>query len=348
MIDKLQTIFTDTAVIGLDIGLDSIKMVEVDHAKQSKVLRTYGIAEHDLALDGYWDSTRLRQIGNIIEDIMKKGHFGGVKTVMSVMSKNVYVTTMDFELTWSKKIIDAEIKKQARYFLPYPPEEMRVSWSIIKDDPRIQEYTGKQRVIINALPDFVIENSKNLLEHINLDGIALENQTLSQIRSTLYPDKGATILMDIGASQTTFSIVVNGVLRSSSHIAHGSDSISDVMSEDLGVDAKTAERFKRDLNMVNLYELPKPLADSIRTWHVELQTFVDLNKKISQDPAKIVITGGGVMTPGLIESFSSFSVPVFSANPLRQVKLPQEYQPYVLPIANQLSTAIGLSIRTDI
>jgi len=94
--------FSDKTIIGLDIGSDSIKMVEIMHSKNGKQLETYGIAKHGLALDGYWDSSRLRQIGNIISEIMKAGNFAGVKTVMSVQSKDVYVTTMDFESTWNK------------------------------------------------------------------------------------------------------------------------------------------------------------------------------------------------------------------------------------------------------
>jgi type IV pilus assembly protein PilM len=339
--------FTDSIIVGLDIGSESIKMVEVEHTKEAKTLRTYGLVKHNLQLEGYWDSTRLRQVASLIEEVMNQAHFSGVKTVMSVMSKDVYVTTMDFELTWNRKQIDAEVKKQAPYFLPYPPEEMRVSWTVIKDDPRIQSYTGKQRVIINALPDFVIENSKNLLEHVNLDGIALENQTLSQIRSTLQPDKGNSVLVDIGSHQTSFSIIVDGVLRSSSHIPHGASEVTKKIAEGLGVDDESADHFKYDINLVNLYDLPDAISDALRTWRVELQTFVDLNRKVAQDPAKVIITGGGASTPGLIESMQSFPIPVFLANSMRQIKVTKEYQPYIIPIANQLSTAIGLAIRTD-
>jgi len=336
------------AVIGLDIGADSIKMVEVNHGDQFQEIATYGIAKHSLGVDGYWDGSRLRQLATIVEDILDSGNFAGVKTVMSVQSKDVYVTTMDFDAGWSKKMIQDEIDRQAPYFLPYPPDEMRLSWSLIQNDPRIMKFTGKQRVIINALPDFVIENSKNLLEHCNLDGAALENQTISQTRCALSPDTGNTVLVDIGGKNMTFSIIVDAILRSSSHLPIGTDKISTDLSTALGLDVPVAEYFKRDLGLVNLYHLPKPLQDSLVVMRSELQNFVDLNKKVAQDPGKIVITGGGVYTPGFIEFFHDFPVPVYVANCLRQVRVPQSFQPYLMPMINQLSTSIGLALRDDV
>jgi Tfp pilus assembly PilM family ATPase len=340
--------FSDKTIVGLDIGTDSIKMVEISHTESGRQLLTYGVARHALNLDGYWDSSRLRQLGTIIEDLLNSGDFTGVKTVMSVQSKDVYVTTMDFEASWNKKMIQDEIDRQAPYFLPYPPDEMRLSWSLIKNDPRIMAYTGKQRVIINALPDFVIENSKNLLEHVNLDGAALENQTISQLRAALTPDHGNTVLVDIGGKHTTFSIIVDGVLRSSSHIAIGTDKIGQDLALALGVDEPIGEYFKRDLNLVNLFHLPKQVMDNLTVLKSELETFVELNKKVSQDPQKVVVTGGGVYTPGFIEFFREFPIPVYVANCLRQTKLPDTYHPYIIPMVNQLSTAIGLALRNDV
>jgi type IV pilus assembly protein PilM len=340
--------FSDKTLIGLDIGTDSVKMVEVSHTAQAPELITYGMAKHSLTLEGYWDSTKLRQLSTIIEDIMNSGNFAGVKTVISVQSKDVYVTTMDFEASWNKKLIQEEIDKQAPYFLPYPPDEMRLSWSVIENDPRIKAYTGKQRVIINALPEFVIENSKNLLEHVNLDGVALENQTLSQIRSTLNPDAGNTLLVDIGAKQTTFSIIVDGFLRASSHIPVGGGKTSMDLSKSLGIEPNIAENFKRDLNLVNLFSIPKELIDTYTVIKSELQTFYELNKKVAQDPQKIVITGGGILIAGFLEFLKDFPVPVYLGNCLRNIKVNPEILPYILPQSSSLSTALGLGLKNDI
>ncbi len=348
MINKIFNILQDKHIIGLDIGTESIKAVEIAHHEGQKELVTYGIAKHGVNLDGYWDATRFRQISTIVEDILNTGRFKGIKTVMSVQSKDVYVTTMDFEEGWGKELIKSEIEKQAPYFLPYPPDEMRLSWNQVQDDKRIVSYTGKQRYIINALPDFVIDNSKNLLEHINLDGVALENQSRSQIRSCLQPDQGNTILVDIGGQFTTFSIVVQDVLRSSAHINIGAEKMTKDLALSMGISDESAENFKRDMGLVNLYQIPPQILDTFKTLKTELTTFVELNRRIAQTPDKIVLTGGAIMTPGLYEFFKEYPIPVFIANPIKNVAVPPNLLPYISPIANQLSTAIGLALRTDV
>jgi type IV pilus assembly protein PilM len=348
VIQKIFNMFQDKHVIGLDIGTESIKAVEIAHHEGQKELVTYGIAKHGVNLDGYWDSTRFRQISTIVEDILETGRFKGIKTAMSVQSKDVYVTTMDFEEGWTKDLIQKEIEKQAPYFLPYPPDEMRLSWNAVQDDKRVVSYTGKQRYIINALPDFVIDNSKNLLEHVNLDGAALENQSRSQIRSVLAPDSGNTVLVDFGGQYTTFSIVVQGVLRSSAHIQIGAEKIKHDLSQALGISEESAEYFKRDMGLVNLYQIPEQMLSTFKTLKTELTTFVELNRRIAQTPDKIVFTGGAILTPGFYEFMKEFPIPVFIGNPLKNVAVPPNLLPYISPIANQLSTAIGLALRDDI
>lgn len=338
--------FNDTTLIGLEISSIGIKIVEIKKSKSdnSFQLLTFGTATHSIDLEGYWNSNKLRQLSIIIEEILKTNHFTGLKTIMGIMSRHVYVTSMDFDSDVSKNKIQAEIERQAPYFLPYPPDEVHLSWKVSKTNPAITEYTNKQRINITALPDFVIENSKNLLEQINLDGISLENQTVSQIRSLLAGDVGNTILVDIGATQTTFSIIIDGILRSSSHIPFGSSQITKDLSSGLGVSLEVAENFKQDLHLVNLYQLPKPLLDFYKVLKTELTTFVELNQKIGQSPDKIVMTGGGVTSAGLIEFFKGYSLPVYVGNPLRNCNISRELLPLINPIANQLSTAIGLAM----
>jgi type IV pilus assembly protein PilM len=340
--------FNDKTLIGLDIGTHSIKMVEIAKSADSFNLKTYAIASHSLPLEGYWDGSRLKQFGQIIQDLLDQGNFDGIKTVVGVHSQDVYVTTMDFDASLQKSQIKAQVDKQAPYFLPYPPDEMRLSWSIIQTDPRISQYTGKQRVIITALPDFVIENSRNLLEHVDLDGVALENQTISQIRSSLGKDRGNTILVDIGANVTTMSILVDGILRSSSHFPLGTQMITNNLISQLGVNEESAEAFKRDLNLVNLYQLPVQITDFLKSLKSELQHYWELNKKSAQPANKIIFTGGGTSTAGFLEMFKGFPVPLFLANPLNNISFTNELSPYVVPVSNQLSTAIGLAMRKDV
>jgi Tfp pilus assembly PilM family ATPase len=338
-------LFANTELIGLDIGTDSVKMVEVDHAKGSGHITTFGIERHQLEIDGYWNSTILRSLSKTINNILNKSDFIGVKTVMSVRSKDVYVTTMDFAPTATKQQIAKEINEQAPYFLPYPPEEMRLSWSTVTLPPGMQ----KKRIVINAIPDFVIENAKNLLEHINLDGVALENQTLSQIRAICPENTGNTILIDVGASHTIFSILVDKVLRATTFINSGSGKMSRDISEALGVDAEIADHFKKDLGLVNLTELPAPFLDYFEIVASELRNFEKMNIAVGQKAERVLITGGGAYSAGLVTFLiGQTSLPVTLQPPTQGLLLSTMITPYISPFLHELSTAIGLAKRSEL
>jgi Tfp pilus assembly PilM family ATPase len=194
----------------------------------------------------------------------------------------------------------------------------------------------------------VIENNRNLLEHLNLDGVALENQTKSQIRACLQGDREKTILVDIGANHTTFSMIINGVLRSSNSINIGSYKVTHELSKSLGIDDTVAEDFKKDLNLINLFTLPKQAMDFLIILKTELNMFVELNRKVNQNPNKIIFTGGGANIIGLANYFKTYPITIYFGDPLSRVTFSPEYLPYLTPLAHQLSTAIGLGLRDDI
>jgi type IV pilus assembly protein PilM len=337
--------FQDNNLIGIDIGTNSIKIVEINSTNGVKSLVTYGISRHNINLDGYWDTTKLRKISKIINDILDSGGFGATRVMIGIRSEEVYVTTMDFDLSATKKEISSEIDKQAKFFLPLPPDEMRLSWNIIEDDPRIQAYTNKQRVCINAAPEYILENNRNLLEHINLDGVGLENQTISQIRSVLGKDVGNTILIDLGSKHTTFSFVVDGVLRSSHSIGTGGEWLTKQISNNLGINYIVSENLKKDLAFVNLFSIPKPILDYFIIIRSELDQFIASNRKISQIPAKIVATGGGIHLTGMVNYFKDYHTPLFIANPEINLRIDPDHRDYAYPVINQLSTAIGLASK---
>jgi pyruvate/2-oxoglutarate dehydrogenase complex dihydrolipoamide dehydrogenase (E3) component len=103
-----------------------------------------------------------------------------------------------------------------------------------------------------------------------------------------------------------------------------------------------------DINLVNLFTLPKEVMENLTILKSELATFVELNRKVSQEPQKIVIVGGGVYSPGFVEFFKEFNTPVYVGNCLRRVLVTEDYKPYVYPIVSQLATALGLALREDI
>lgn len=336
--------FLYNSIIGLDIGAESVKLVELNHKKDGIYLSTYGSSSHDSTVSGYWDTKTISSLSNIIEKILDRGRFESVKAIASVTSKDVYVTILEFEKSTGKKYIQNQINNQSKYFLPYPPNEMRLSWSLLKNNPQVD----KQRVLVNALPDFVISNVKNILEYVNLDGLSLENQTLSQIRCLLQGDSGVTILVDIGGSYTSFSLIEEGILKSSSYVEHGVDRITKDLSEYLDISYEAADEFKKDLSMVNLYQIPNIINENLQIIKSELEIFTNLSIKSGHKVSKIVLTGGGVYTAGLVKFLNQLHPDVVIGNPTKYIQFDKNIKPYISPFIHQYTTAIGLAMKPGV
>jgi type IV pilus assembly protein PilM len=334
-------------ILGLDIGSSNLKMVEIKHNGDTKELVTYGVYKHELNLDGFWDNDKIDKFAKTIELIRKNANFKTMKTVVALPAKHVFVTTMDFEATWNKKMIQDEINRQARYFLPYPPDEMKVSWNLTATNETLVNVTGKQRVIINALPNFVVTNITNLLNRCNLEGVAFENQTLSLARAVLKGDTKNTILIDVGSVSTTYSIIINGTLRNSYTSNFGVKKLDEIIASSLGITVNQAESFKKDLSLVNLFELPLEVTNHINLIKGELSNFYQQNVKIAQNPEQVVITGGGILTPGIIQNLSKncVPIPIYEGFVKYDLKLDGQKKLSFAPLLNQFSTAIGLALR---
>jgi type IV pilus assembly protein PilM len=341
-------LFPDKRILGLDVGSNSLKVAEIKHNGEQKELITYGVANHKIDLDGYWDANKLQQFAEIITQLRKKAGISTLKTVVAIQSKHVFVTTMDFEISWNKRMIQEEINRQAKFFLPYPPDEMRLNWNIIPSKNNISSMTGKQRVVINALPNFVVENITNLLNRCSLEGVALENQTVSLARALVGNSRKNIIIVDLGAQNTTYSIIIDNILRNSFTSTVGFDRLDEAIQSSLGVSDKVGENFKKDLGLVNLFELPKEFTDHYSIIKGELNTFYEQNIKIAQIPEEVIITGGGVNTAGFVKFISSFTIPVTIGRINTDLHLDQNKKDTFSPLSSILTTSIGLALRDDV
>jgi type IV pilus assembly protein PilM len=350
--NSFTQIFSSTDIIGIDIGSESIKMAEIDHSDGME-LTTFGVGRHELDLSGYWNAKTLKSLSTIITTILNQSGFAAIKAIISVPSKDVFVTTIDFPAGTKREQIESDVATQAQFFLPYTADEMRLSWSYINDEDEKKDVLDKPiKVVLNALPEFVIENTRNLLEHLSLDGIALENQTLAQIRSMFKKKEEinkdeAVILIDIGSTQTVFSLVKGVKLLASTFINVGSHSVTNNIAESIGLDIDIAEYFKRDLSFVNLTNLPKAMQDYLMILDHELQEFIEVTKHINAKPIRVVLTGGGVYTAGILNYFHNYELEFNIGDPLNRITIAQKLIPYISPVIHELSAAIGLAMRVS-
>ncbi|MGL4758473.1 MAG: hypothetical protein ACRCXZ_04005, partial [Patescibacteria group bacterium] len=124
--------------------------------------------------------------------------------------------------------------------------------------------------------------------------------------------------------------------------------LDEAIQNSLGITRKSAENFKKDLGLVNLFELPKEFSNHISLIKAELKNFYDQNIKIAQIPEQVIVTGGGVLTAGLLKLVSDFPIPVKIGKVSKDLYIEDLKNKSLSPISSSLTSAIGLALRDDV
>jgi Tfp pilus assembly PilM family ATPase len=129
----------------------------------------------------------------------------------------------------------------------------------------------------------------------------------------LHPGTDRTLLVDVGASQTVYALVLEnqGVLAGSFPI--GSDLWTDAIAASRGLSYGEAENLKRSKDLFSSPAAFLELEESLADWENELKRAVGEwlqdNEELNLKPGglQVVLTGGAVLQPGLLAHLNSRS-----------------------------------------
>ncbi|MCH2174666.1 MAG: pilus assembly protein PilM [Lentisphaeria bacterium] len=148
----------------------------------------------------------------------------------------------------------------------------------------------------------LIEDAPCFLKDVFLEGDALA-ATLIQSESNI-PENEIHAILDIGAENTTLSIVVNKQMVFTSSIMFGGDYFTDEVAKAHGLNRFDAERAKESLSLMTL-DGPSPLLNASKTLIQELQvTFeswqTQQNVDLEATPLRTIhLSGGSAKIKGL-------------------------------------------------
>jgi cell division protein FtsA len=185
----------------------------------------------------------------------------------------------------------------------------------------------------------ILNNVEKLFSNENLE-IQIIPTPLASVRSILSPEDAeiGTIIIDLGAGQTTISFVKEGDLFHFVTIANGLSETTNELAIILRTDIKTAEEIKKEYSDLSLRDsiknnkkakekdkifvseksllFSKKTIQKITQNHLEriFNTLQKEIKKVSKNnnfPGGIILTGGGAKIPGILSFTKSyFKLPV--------------------------------------
>ena len=360
----------DTSVLGIDIGSSSIKIVQLRKKKGQAVLETYG----ELALGPYTQTETGRatnlstdKISEALIDLLRESKTSTKKCGVSIPIGSSFVTLIELPKV-SQKELAQMIPLEARKYIPVPISEVYLDWWVIpeqsdsaerEEDEKPQE-TGsamaskkeieKVQVLIVAIHNEVISRYQEIITKTGLESSFIEIEIFSTIRAVIGENRGAIMILDMGASSTKLYMVERGIVRSSHTVNRGSQDITLALSSSLGISIAEAEDIKRTFG-TKQNPREKEIIDTISLttdyiFSEANRVLSSYQKKYNKNVGKIVMTGGGVGYNGLLElAKKNLETEVELADPFSKIEFPAFLENELKVIGSEFAVAIGVALR---
>jgi len=339
-------------VLGVDIGTNSIKIVEISVWGQQKKLENYSEVKSSLLSKEPLLSTS--ETGDLISnDLMSKAlkeilKEAKIKTKKVIFSLPDFLTLAAFfEIPqMTEKEIPGAIYYNASRYLTLPISEVTLDWKII---PNMGGHKSSNiKVFLIAVPNQVIKEYQNISKAAGLELCAIEAEVFGLVRVLGSNNKNTICLIDIGAKTSTVNIVDKGYLKSSYSIGFGGKQLSPAPSSSLGVQLNEANARKVGEDIISQKENVK------KNMQVTLEPLFSEIKKISDDFIvkeqrqinEIFLTGGASNLPGLKDCFADNfkGSAVYIPNCFSGFSYPKVLKENLLEMSPRFSVAVGVAL----
>lgn len=331
------------AYFGLDIGTSSIKLAHIDN----KRVNALGIANNTIGknLMAMSNAERISLV-EIIKVLIKESGLRSKQVVASIPESLVYSRVLKLPIMSTPELATA-IKWELDQTVPFPPNEIEVSWVILSKPTRL---TGDEKVSVYvvAVPTKVSEIYTNLLELAGLEPVRLENEVpaLSRVFSANMSDSSPSIVMNIGASGTGLILTGKDILYSNYYMPVGGNAFTRFIGDAFNLPMTQAESYKRTYGIAKdqlegkMFVVLKPIVDNILS-EVKKMIIAYQNDNRGSNVSRIVLTGGGSYMNGLLPYVSSSmgSIEVVIGDSFSGINVPEKYKGFgpVFEIASGLS-----------
>ncbi|MBI2100516.1 MAG: type IV pilus assembly protein PilM [Candidatus Vogelbacteria bacterium] len=346
----------DNRVIGLDLGHSSVKAVQLRREKGRVILETYG----EMAVGPYGDLA-VGQVSNLtsvkmaelIGDLFREANITARAVSLAIPLRSSLLLIIDLPQLNSSQL-DKVIPIEARKYIPVPISEVELDWWVIPQPSRSETTPAieakKVEVLIAAIHKEVINQYTEHLKSLQLSPAFFEIETFSAIRSIFSGERGATVILDLGAGTTKLAIVDQGIVRISHTISKGAQDITLAISRSLGLEFAKAEEIKRSVGLLERYEgqniagLASAIIEYIFAEAHKVLTIYQTRQRRSVE--KVILIGNGALLTGLVElAGQSFEVPVTLGLPFAKVEYPTFLEGVLSKTGPGFAVAVGLALR---
>ncbi len=347
-------LFKDKPVFGLDIGRSSVKVIQIASEPSGGKPRVQGYGS--IATDSKAIKNGLivdpESVTKSIYELITKNTVGSISTrrvALSLPNEHCFSRIITLPKMDSKDIKEAVIS-EATNSIPVPLDQLYFDYKImrtLKDD--------SVEILLVAVPKDIVDSYLVVTNALGLEVAVIETNITSVTRVVAHSEPVedvVTLIIDFGSTAADLSIFDGKTARITGSADCGSDKITELISEKLGVSSRQAYTIKNRYGL----ELSKKQKDISEAIESELLKLINEVKKVQRyyaehspegEIGQIIILGGGATLPGLSTYITDhIRVPTRLCNPWQNIDFGKLQPP------SQAETAIyatcsGLALITD-
>lgn len=287
---------------GVDISDKMMRIVEAYDTNKGIIINAFGeipvpsgiIVEGEIK-DTAKASELLQNLYNAVT-----GKISSPFAIVAVPERKTFTKIATIEKLPESEIDDA-IQFEAEQHFPVPLEDMYLAWSLLETKKE------SQTILLSAADKNIIEQYTLLFEENEKYLIVAEPETFAVKRALLKNQSEPTLIIDLGKSKTTLSIVVNDTIAYTTTIQFSGNVLTSKISKELNLSEEQAERAKLLFGMNPrkskgavrklLIPLFEPLFDQVN----DIIRYYTNTFESSQTIAQILLCGGGSQMEGILE-----------------------------------------------
>ena len=241
----LESLTLKPESFGLDISDLSLKIIKLKKGRKFFTLSSFGKEEIEPGIIKGGEIKDEKKLAEIIKEAIKKVRGGKLKTnyvVASLPEEKAFLQVIQMPRLPEEDLKSAVIY-EAENYIPTPLEEVYLDYQIV---PPIYDHLDHLDILIAALPKKTVDPYLSALKLAGFVPKVLEIESMAIARALI--KGGATtqpiLLIDLGATRTSFIIFSGQSLRFTTSIPVSSTSFTEIISKNLGVTLAEAERLK--------------------------------------------------------------------------------------------------------
>jgi type IV pilus assembly protein PilM len=354
-----------TEAFGLDISDLSLKIAALK--RQNKFFNLASFREEEIK-QGIVKEGEIKDevaLTKIIKEALKKITGEKLKTkyvVASLPEEKAFLQVIRLP-KMSEEDLKSAVVFEAENYIPLPVDQVYLDYQIVRP---LSNHLDHLDVLLAALPKTTVDPYLACLKSSGLKPKALEIESLAigraLIKSEISPS--STLLIDLGATRTSFIVYSGSSLRFTSSIPVSCQHFTQMVSKALNISLSEAEKLKIKYGLV---PDAKPQKGQASIFEILIPALVDLVQQIKKHLdyyqshsfhehlisgdkgiSKIMLCGGGANLKGFPEFLSDqLKIKIVLGNPWANILPENKKETVQLPLGESLryATALGLALR---